>query len=393
MTERPTITVYLDTALVRNLQKKRVDSALAVRLRSPFVRLVFSSAHIDDVVSADAATDQQMRDEIFHTPNALLGLPGLLVPTVELTALVGQNPSPPAPPRVLFPTLDAMQAAYPDLFEVRDLRGEYQPWADIRTVRSEQKDLWAEAETQGRAARSDKCSPTDSAWVRAFLAGDPAQRSQTDEERWQAYRAECLAGIDEEVPRLIPEQLEAAAGQIPGLDPASVRLMAETANRHIEALIADDRDAILHLADVAQSLDSDFQTALDPLGLGTSTRKHFFFTHFLGWLPVAERADLLSDRPRLEYVFRQWLKSTDSCPGGLVYREAKWQLMNDPRMPITASTEPDFHHLVLLPYVDVFFADKRTAHALDTAPGIPDALKNRCIRNGNFEVWLRGLGS
>lgn len=164
-----TTSVYLDTALVRRLQDGRVDALLATRLSSPSIRLVFSASHIDDVVSADAATDERMRDTMFRTPNTAFGLPGLLVPTVELSAFLdgaraGERPD------VLFADLDAMQDAYPDFVEVRDLQGEYAPWADVRGARTEQKQLWAEAETLGRSARRDSanCSPDDTAWITAF---------------------------------------------------------------------------------------------------------------------------------------------------------------------------------------------------------------------------------
>lgn len=167
--------------------------------------------------------------------------------------------------------------------------------------------------------------------------------------------------------------------------------MAEMANLQLQALVVDDRVELLRLGRVSQAMNPKVEAVFDPLELGTATQTYFFFQHFVGWLPDSIRADLFGDRARLQSAFDGWLGAVEQCPGGLVYREAKWQLMRDPGMPITPSTEPDFHHLVLLPYVDVFFADKRTVQALNIAPGIPKDVKTRCIRNSEFETWLKGL--
>lgn len=379
--------IYLDTALLLDFRDGRSPPEMSGLFSCEDAQIVVSVSHTDDVVAADPIVDQWILD-FGEQYASFVAVPGGLAPKIESEKFIN-NPDNEDPPQMLFAHAHEMILNYQSYFETKDLRGERKPWDKIRAQRKEQKELWAEAEdhTKKYMASNRSNKKKEETLERKPLDPDSKNVTSCDEDQWQEQRNAIIKQFKGKTPLLDPEQFESFSRARGIFDPNDIRAGVEYLNDIFQALVNDDREGLHSTNQKLEKICERIEPTTDPLRIGIGKRKHFFFQNFLASISDDQRRSLLVDVKKMEFLFRRWLRSP-ACLSSLVYREIAWELKKDPTTPTTPSTGPDLHHISLLPYIDVIFADKRIIQALSQAPGISPTLKKKCIRNSEFSTWI-----
>lgn len=123
-------------------------------------------------------------------------------------------------------------------------------------------------------------------------------------------------------------------------------------------------------------------------------RAAWAFRLLLSHSPDEVRKLLFDDVRVARKLAAAWLRSPfEDTPGATIYREALYQFMvNTGHKPIP-STENDFYHLMVLPHVDVLFADAQTIEYVGRAKEVPAAIRERLRPNAGFRAFISALAA
>ena len=285
--------------------------------------------------------------------------------------------------------MDGVVGAHPDYFDTYDARGQHIDVQPIFRERAEQKVQSATATTYSKeaAARSRKPDRELNVEFKAFVEGE-APASPRVEQELSATQEKALAALAEleSVPGGWVERVAQQQGASLGVDAAQLKEMMGWLPEWLRAFSEGDVAAIRRLQEVAEERAAKAMAIVNPLGLKLGSAKWAHYPLFLTWLPDDTRTQLLPDCEKLNAEFERWLDAGDQCPGGMVLREVGWQMHLDHGTPAKPSDQTDLMHVGVLPYVDVFFADKRIKTYLERT-GVPDWIKARCRANSEFEAW------
>lgn len=207
-------------------------------------------------------------------------------------------------------------------------------------------------------------------------------------EYFEWFRGE-MVGVD------IPEDGQIAAaiadGSIAnvGMEPErwiqTIRMMRAMrdgeASRYFSILkeLADNPPTSGRVRDVADNIPKDERVA-------------WAFRLMLANTPDEVRQRLFDDVPVARKLAAAWLRAPfEETPGAALYRDASYQFMRNTGHRPIPSTENDFYHLLVLPHVDVLFADAQTVEYVNRAKEVPAEVRERLRPNAGFRAFVEGL--
>ena len=382
-------TVYLDTALLLRILDGNIPAAVINQLHERAdLFWVFSPALYDDLVAAQPGRVADLERLLSVWPRRRWIVGGNAIPSIELDRLLSPAPEP-RPGIELHLSMDGVVGAHPDYFDTYDARGQHIDVQPIFRERAEQKVQSATATTYSKeaAARSRKPDRELNVEFKAFVEGE-APASPRVEQELSATQEKAQAALSEleSAPGGWIERVAQQQGALLGVDAAQLKEMMGWLPEYLRAFSEGDLGAIRRLQEVAEERAAKAMAIVNPLGLKPGSAKWAHYPLFLTWLPEGTRTRLLANHEKLKAGFERWLNAADECPGGMVLREIGWQMHLDHGTPAQPSDQTDLMHVAVLPYVDVFFADKRVKTYLDRT-AVPDWIKARCRANSEFEGW------